>query len=477
MLLRRALFCCFLVLALASSLRGWEQAHAIPPSNLLEVVYHSRERNYSCDPGTLQTAIAHVSGDVISQHSVAADMKTGTVKGIRYNFDRRVLEVPAAHTPVYMIVADVAVPHSVLVGRSFIVTVTVEWSGLQELRCRYGPPYSVRVEVCEGSSSDYAMCRGLGYGPSKSGDIVEPSGSKTYSIEITPPGQVGVWHLAAFFTILNRVKNSWGFPTHVDGASREFDVNVTDRVALIVQTEPAKLDVTVSVDGRAAYTDAAGRVQFYVSIICPHTIEVPSEVLTGTRTKVVFVKWSDGETSSSRATMLTEDTTLTAKYKTQYLLTVNSPMGNPQGSGWYDERSTATFSVTSPLTAEGLIGILGGKLVLDHWCGDSTATAATGSVVMDGPKTVCAEWRTDNAMPYIITGVIITVVIVIVALLLLVRRRKAVAPAQAYQPAPASKPSPAALVAVPSRTKYCIHCGTKIPEEAELCPNCSGKQP
>jgi hypothetical protein len=45
----------------------------------------------------------------------------------------------------------VAVPDRVLVGRSFTLTVSVEWSRAQELWSDYGPPQSVRLEVCEGS--------------------------------------------------------------------------------------------------------------------------------------------------------------------------------------------------------------------------------------------------------------------------------------------------------------------------------------
>jgi hypothetical protein len=93
-----------------------------------------------------------------------------------------------------------------------------------------------------------------------------------------------------------------------------------------------------------------------------------------------------------------------ARYVTQYLLTVGSPMGGPQGSGWYDAGSSASFSVMSYSPAEGLMEMLGVKHVFDHWSGDSTSTMATASVTMDGPKTVTAIWRMDNTIPYIVLG-------------------------------------------------------------------------
>jgi hypothetical protein len=372
-----------------------------------------------------------------------------------------------------MRVADVTAPDKVFVGRSFTLTVSVKWSGFEHLRQEYGPPYVVVVQVCEGVASDWAACRALGYGPSKSGETVDSSGSKTYGIQVTPPEQAQVWHLTAFFAVLNRETNSWIRFTDMPNMWREFDVKVTDRLTLTVQT--GKPGVAISIDGTSMTTGATGTAQLEVSITGSHTIQVPSEVSTGTDTKIVFVKWSDDETSNSRTLTLTDDTTLTAKYKTQYLLTVNSPMGTPQGSGWYDEGSSAQFSVASPLTVEGFMGMLGSKHVFQHWSGDSPATTASTSVTMDGPKTVTAEWRTDNTMPYITIGVIV-VAIAVVGLLLLVRRRKVVAPTPPYEHGPAYRPPPVATVALPLPTKYCIHCGAKIPERAEFCPSCSGKQ-
>jgi hypothetical protein len=110
-----------------------------------------------------------------------------------------------------------------------------------------------------------------------------------------------------------------------------------------------------------------------------------------------------------------------AQYVTQYLLTVVSPVGNPQGSGWYDAGSSAIFSVTSPAT-EGIMGMLGGKHIFDRWSGDSNIATTTASVTMDGPKMVVAEWGTDNTTVYAVLLAIGAMAIVVAVLL--VRRRK-----------------------------------------------------
>ena len=158
--------------------------------------------------------------------------------------------------------------------------------------------------------------------------------------------------------------------------------------------------------------------------------------------------------------MLTQDTTLTAKYRREYFLTVYSERGDPQGVGWYDESSFATFSVTSPLPLEGLMGMLGGKYVLDRWSVDSNAVTATASVTMDGPKLVEAEWRIDNTMPYIVIGsAVLTIAIIVILIFLRVARTKG---SQKLVQA-----NGAAQTSV-----FCNRCGAENPSTNELCAEC-----
>jgi hypothetical protein len=166
--------------------------------------------------------------------------------------------------------------------------------------------------------------------------------------------------------------------------------------------------------------------------------------------------------------------------KGQYQLTVSSDLDNPQGGGWYDANTRATFSVTTPLTVEGFMGTLGGKYILDHWSGDSTAHTATASVTMDGPKTVRAEWRTDYTMPYVIIGAIVAAIAIIVALLLMRRRR---APAPTLTTPPPAVAAPRRAVARSSRPaaqlptgKFCLNCGTRLPAHATFCSKCGTRQ-
>lgn len=137
-----------------------------------------------------------------------------------------------------------------------------------------------------------------------------------------------------------------------------------------------------------------------------HTIDANSLVTGGSGKRYVWKSWSNADQIKSQTIEVTRAITYMAVFRTQYLLTVNSPVGNPQGSGWYDEGSTATFSVTSPSPTEGLLGILGSKHVFDHWSGNSSVTTANASITMDGPKAVIAEWRADNTMPFVVSTMI-----------------------------------------------------------------------
>jgi N-acyl-D-amino-acid deacylase len=268
----------------------------------------------------------------------------------------------------------------------------------------------------------------------------------------------------------------------------DFMIRVTvdrPKAKITLQVEPNTAGVTV--DG-VSYSADRLPVTSTWEIGSVHTLVVDSMISGAAGVRYVFVEWSDGSKDTSRTLTVTQESSLTATFKIQYQLTVTSDLGNPQGNGWYDANTQATFSVTTPLTVEGFMDTLGAKYVFDHWSGDATATTATASVTMDGPKTAKAEWRTDNTMPYIIIGVILSAIAIIVALLLM-RRRRVPTPASTYQPpsqAPAVAQSPPlvtptlpplALPGVqPPAGKFCVNCGAQISAASKFCPRCAARQ-
>ena len=253
------------------------------------------------------------------------------------------------------------------------------------------------------------------------------------------------------------------------------DTNLSFAVPVTLNAEPSG-HVAVTVDGVEYGPDQLPTV-FDWAIGDMHTLEVSPTVEGATGVRYVFVQWSDGSKDASRTLTATEEVSLTATFKIQYELTVTSDFGNPQGSGWYDANTQATFSITTPVTAEGLMGALGGMQILDHWSGDSTAATPLVSVTMDGPKTVKAEWRTDNMMPYTIIGAMICVIAVAVAALLIVRRKAGTPKSTATVTPPARAAPPVSAPPPPSASnKFCINCGSQIPQTAKFCAMCGSQQ-
>ena len=96
----------------------------------------------------------------------------------------------------------------------------------------------------------------------------------------------------------------------------------------------------------------------------------------------------------------------------KHRLSVASSYGLASGSGWYDADTVAAFSVSpTSVRVDGVLGILGTSYVFERWSGDQSTTSPDATVVMDGPKAVTAQWRTDYTSLYIIMGAIAAVIV------------------------------------------------------------------
>lgn len=143
-------------------------------------------------------------------------------------------------------------------------------------------------------------------------------------------------------------------------------------------------------------------------------------VITADDTRYIFLNWMvDGtdQTGNPISVIMNSPHTASTDYKTQHYLTVESEYGDPAGEDWYDEGSTATASVTSPLGT--LI-----RQVFTGWSGDSTAVTPSANIRMSSPKTVTANWRTDYLYLYILIGGIVGLVGLAFAVAIQIRRRK-----------------------------------------------------
>ena len=136
-------------------------------------------------------------------------------------------------------------------------------------------------------------------------------------------------------------------------------------------------------------------------------------------TKHIFTGWSGDFTGASPTGSFIMDVpkTVTANWRNEYLLTLNSEYGTLAGAGWYDEGETVNISVTPE---QGFLI----RQIFDGWTGDLNITASSTSLTLDSPKTITAMWHTDYIQLFILI-VVILVVAGIVTTIIIIRRKSA----------------------------------------------------
>jgi len=324
-----------------------------------------------------------------------------------------------------------------------------------------GPYYEVRVEM-EGPPDTIAVpirVDGENYGEIKVGEAKKLGFGPGTSHELTVQKEITPNEGVRWAT----QENAWEFSGE---ASHSFVYE--EQYELTIVTDPTG---AVSVSGAGWYQQGAAADIGQI----PETVDVS----TGTK----FVRQAvmlDNQEISTPPTTITMDKphNIKIQYQRQHYLTVTSAYGSSQGEGWYDEFTSAEFSVTSPVPVEGFQGMLGAKYVFDRWSGDSTGTTPTGSVSMTGPRTVRAEWHADYTMFYALPGAIVAIIVIVVAFLLM-RRRKTVTPSPFQAPPSASAvprpPPPSATPRIPAQ-KFCVSCGAPLPASMNFCNKCGRKQ-
>jgi hypothetical protein len=197
------------------------------------------------------------------------------------------------------------------------------------------------------------------------------------------------------------------------------------------------------------------------------TGQVPQTVPGSTGTQYAFKGWLiNGTPSTGNPVSITLDKpyTATAKYTTQYQLIVNSPYGNPQGSGYYDAGSAAQFSVTTPIGFPI-------QQIFSQWQGDYTGTSSQGTITMDKPHAVQAVWTTS----YLPLIAIIVVAAAVVGGLLFWSRRRTPPPEMKPTPKPQSTTETTAEALGGETVFKCGNCGSENSTEQKFCTNCGQK--
>jgi len=178
---------------------------------------------------------------------------------------------------------------------------------------------------------------------------------------------------------------------------------------------PSGLRIAVAVDGTTKGTvEAKESLKFNFDRGTTHIISVERYVSgsKGVRYRCESDTWRVSSEGSH-----------TFEYVTQYYLSVSSRYGTTMGEGWYDSGSTATFSVESVTVP--LQGTPGAKYIFKRWSGDSSASGATATILMDGPKTVEAIWEADYGMIIVLLCLLMGAPVVIITVVVVTKKRPA----------------------------------------------------
>lgn len=130
-------------------------------------------------------------------------------------------------------------------------------------------------------------------------------------------------------------------------------------------------------------------------------VKAVSPVDQGNRTRKVFANWSGDSTSESMEIRVTMSSprTIIAKWRTEFELRITSERGKTLGEGWMPLGETARFSVEP--TINGTEGV---RYVFTRWTGDYEGTFNEGSVMMNSPKTVNVNWKTQYLVKFRVSG-------------------------------------------------------------------------
>lgn len=149
-------------------------------------------------------------------------------------------------------------------------------------------------------------------------------------------------------------------------------------------------NISVTLDHEQHYTDSDGTARI-VTEPGPRSLTIQLIVPGEEGIRSVFDHWSDSQTDNTRVLSIDSNVTLEAAYKQQYRLRAESIFGNVAGTGWIDAGEVANLSVLSPLDLGN-----GTRRVFKGWTGDVDSESQTIQVLMDSPKLVEANWKTQQ---------------------------------------------------------------------------------
>ncbi len=238
-----------------------------------------------------------------------------------------------------------------------------------------------------------------------------------YSFSLKASQGPGVWRLAA-------ITRAWVQDAWFNDKAGEFDFSVQIAENGVLVLKELQPDLTISLDGSSIAANNS-TIVIALRLGSIHSLGVPQQLQGGIGRRLIFVRWSDGPSSNPRSILFKENMSLWPIYVTQYLLTVNSGMSIAGGGGWYQEGEVAQFGIpTTVQNSPSFFGLFTDTSQFTNWSGDSTSTEPITTVVMDGPKTVVAQWKQSQMFPNLnALSVIFTVGSLVIGINVLVKNR------------------------------------------------------
>jgi hypothetical protein len=257
-------------------------------------------------------------------------------------------------------------PSQVLTGASFQVTVVAD--------------YSDRVGVDAGIwSADAGIILQSISIP------LRDTGKVMFGFNLTAPLEPTEWRLLAVTRIW--WLNAW-YQDPLEG-SRLFTVNVTKNATLRMASSGPTLQIKLD-NLTYQVTPEGTSVSVQPGI---HSLYTEQVLASGAGERFVFVGWSDGVNSDSRFIVVGRSLNVTALYRKEYYLSVNSDLGLRAGQGWYPAGSNPSFAVAPTSNLQSRFGLVTRTYRFAGWSGNTNSSDALASIAMNGPESVEAQWN------------------------------------------------------------------------------------
>jgi hypothetical protein len=192
------------------------------------------------------------------------------------------------------------------------------------------------------------------------------------------------------------------------------NLTVHSRSAVSFAIDLAPTSLTVDVPNNATiWIDGTPSTGGTISVaLGRHSIAVPMFVTINDTERLRFDSWADGSTQPNRTLYVSSNVTLSVLYHPQYRLSLNTNVADASvvGAGWYDDGSLASFSVPEKQLSTGsILDMLGAKVTFQGWFEDGKLITAdsSGSIEMNHPHTIFAQWTTDFSIPILFFVVVV----------------------------------------------------------------------